>query len=88
MVSSLVLFAYITACTTASIGGRIVERKATTSFKKAGGLIFKGGPIFGTIQTPVVKLERYTDAMTISSLVTSPCAPPGEKRSGERSRIS
>ena len=55
-----------------------MERKgpfATTSFKKGGGLIFKGGPIFGTIQTPAVKLEifpallwkiseRYTDAMT------------------------
>ena len=40
----------ITACTAAYIG---FERKApfaTISFKKEGGLIFEGGPIFGRLK--------------------------------------
>ena len=42
----LVLPQSATAYTVAYTGGRTFEREATNSFKKGGGLISKGGPIF------------------------------------------
>ena len=65
---------------------RFKEAAYSGCFRHDGRLLAAGS------EEGVVKVEDYhVDVATHphnTSLVTSPCAPPGEKRSGERSRIS
>ena len=62
----------ITTCNTVQIGGCAFERKAITSLKKGGRLIFKGSSIFGGNYDTFATYEWFTEQYLVETNSWSP----------------